>query len=255
MIRKGRLMARIYGYARVSTPKQDINRQLRSISKEYPTAHILSEAYTGVSIDRPEWNKLMRTVKSDDTIIFDSVSRMSRNADEGFDAYQKLYEKGVTLIFLKEPHINTTTYKNSLEKAVPMTGTSVDYILEGINRYLLELAREQIRLAFEQSEKEVTDMHQRVREGLVTAKINGKQIGRQEGKRLNMRKAEPIKKIILSKSRDFNGTLTDREILAMLKGLTVEVTVAKDKTMKTSATISRNTYYKYKNEIIAGNMK
>ena len=42
-----------------------------------------------------------------------------------------------------------------------MTGTNVDYILEGVNEYLMALAKEQIKLAFEQSEKETEDLHQR----------------------------------------------------------------------------------------------
>ena len=52
-----------------------------------------------------------------------------------------------------------------MEKSVPLTGTNVDYILEGINKYLLALAKEQIRLVFEQSQKEVDDLRQRTREG------------------------------------------------------------------------------------------
>lgn len=54
--------------------------------------------------DRPEWNKLYKKAKAGDTIIFDSVSRMSRNADEGFCLYEELYNKGIELVFLKEPH-------------------------------------------------------------------------------------------------------------------------------------------------------
>ena len=48
----------------------------------------------------------IRTVQARDTIIFDSVSRMSRNAKGGFAFYEQLYSKGVELVFLKEPHIN-----------------------------------------------------------------------------------------------------------------------------------------------------
>ncbi len=62
-----------------------------------------------------------------------------------------------------------------------MTGTNVDFILEGVNKYLMSLAMEQIRLAFEQSEKEVQDLHQRTREGIETARLNGKQIGQKQG--------------------------------------------------------------------------
>ena len=45
----------------------------------------------------------------------------------------------------------------------------------------MALAKEQIKLAFEQSEKEVADLHQRTREGLLTARLNGKQVGRKKG--------------------------------------------------------------------------
>ncbi len=62
-----------------------------------------------------------------------------------------------------------------------MTGTNVDFILESVNKYLMSLAMEQIRLAFEQSEKEVQDLHQRTKEGIETARLNGKQIGQKQG--------------------------------------------------------------------------
>ena len=74
----------IYGYCRISTAKQSIDRQIRNIKAEYPTAHIVQEAYTGTSIFRPEWLKLYRVLKSGDMVVFDSVSRMSRNVGESF---------------------------------------------------------------------------------------------------------------------------------------------------------------------------
>ena len=69
--------------------------------------------------------------------------------------YEELYNKGIELVFLKEPHINTSTYKKALESNISMTGTNVDFILEGVNKYLMSLAKEQIRLTFVQLEKEV----------------------------------------------------------------------------------------------------
>jgi len=159
-----------YGYARISTAKQNIERQIRNIQLSYPNAHIVKEIFTGTKIQsRKELDKLLKLVKEGDTIIFDSVSRMSRNAEEGFKLYQELYHKGIELVFLKEPHINTATYKNALESNIQMTGTNVDFILEGINQYLMALAKEQIRLAFKQAEKEVQDLHQRTKEGIETA--------------------------------------------------------------------------------------
>ena len=161
-----------YGYVRISTVKQSIERQIRNIKDQYPDAVIVTDEYTGTKLDRPGWTKLYKTVKEGDTIIFDEVSRMSRDADEGFAVYEDLYRRGVNLIFIKEPHINTETYKKAMESGVQMTGTNVDYILEGINKYLLSLAKEQIKLAFSQAEKEVEYLHQRTREGIATAKLN-----------------------------------------------------------------------------------
>lgn len=63
----------IYGYCRISTAKQSIDRQIRNIKAEYPTTHIVQEAYTGTSIFRPEWLKLYRILKSGDMVVFDSV--------------------------------------------------------------------------------------------------------------------------------------------------------------------------------------
>ena len=162
----------IYGYCRISTKQQSIERQIRNIRAEYNTAVIVTEAYSGTTLNRPEWNKLYKRIKAGDTIVFDSVSRMSRDSDEGFALYEELYTKGVELVFLKEPHINTATYKSALQNNVSLTGTNVDYILEGINKYLMTLAKEQIKIAFEQAQKEVDDLHQRTKEGIATAPVS-----------------------------------------------------------------------------------
>ena len=220
----------IYGYCRISRAKQSIDRQIRNIKAEYPDAIIIQEVFTRTRLDRKEWQKLYKAVKAGDTIVFDSVSRMSGNADEGFTAYEELYNRGVKLVFLKEPHINTDTYNQALESNVKLTGGSVDYILEGVYKYLMALAKEQIRLAFEQSEKEVEDLHQRTKEGLETARLNGKQIGQIQGAKLTTKKSITAKEVILKHSKDFNGTLADADVMT-LTGL------------------ARNTYYKYKREL------
>lgn len=219
-----------YGYCRISTKKQNIERQERNIKSAYPEAVILKEVFTGTKINRKEWNKLETKLKAGDTVIFDSVSRMSRNAEEGFQTYEAMFTRGINLVFLKEPHINTSTYKSAMQNQVQMTGSTVDLILEGVNKYLLALAKEQIRIAFEQAEKEVSDLQQRTREGIQTARLNGKQIGLKTGTRLVTKKSITSKETILKHSRDFGGSLSDVEVM-QLTGL------------------SRNTYYKYKREL------
>lgn len=220
----------IYGYCRISTKQQNIERQERNIAKAFPDAKIEREAFTGTTTSRPVFNKLLKRLKSGDTLVFDSVSRMSRNADEGFELYEKLYSDGINLVFLKEPHINTETYKSALSNNLQMTGTDVDYILEGVNRYLMALAKTQIRLAFEQAEKEVEDLRQRTKEGIETARRNGKQIGQKAGITLTTKKSTESKEIILKHSKNFGGSLSDLEVMRL-------------------AGLARNTYYKYKKEL------
>lgn len=223
---------KIYGYCRISTNTQNIERQHRNILRLYPNAIIIDEVYTGTKIhNRKELNKLLNIIKQGDTIVFDSVSRMSRSADEGFELYEELYSKGINLIFIKEPHINTDTYKGALDNNIQMTNTTVDYILEGINKYLLALAKEQIKLAFIQSEKEVKDLQQRTKEGIQTARLNGKQIGQVKGTKLITKKSIKAKEQIQKYSKDFQGTLKDVEVMKLIG-------------------IARNSYYKYKKELV-----
>ena len=231
----GITVGREFGICRISTKKQSIDRQVRNILAAYPNAIIIKEVYTGTKFQgRKEFDKVLKSVTSTDTLIFDSVSRMSRNADEGVALYFSLFDQGVELVFLKEPHVNTSTYKSALENQISLTGDEgVDYILSGVNQYLKKLAEKQIRLAFEQSEKEVMDLRKRTSEGLQTAKLNGKQVGAVKGKKLVTKKSVASKARIQELSKSFGGALSDRDVIALLG-------------------ISRNSYYKYKKEIMKG---
>lgn len=235
-------MCKVYGYARISTKAQNIERQLRNIEAAYPGYIPVKEVYTGTKLEgRKEFERLLKVVKPGDTIVFDSVSRMSRDAETGFQVYQKCFQNGVELVFIKEPHINTAVYRDAAERQVKGVETgneAADELLEGItaaiNRYMMRLAEEQIRIAFDQAEKEVQDLHQRVKEGMETARIHGSQIGQVAGRKLNVKKAQPMKEQIRKHSKDFDGSLTDIEIMK-LTGL------------------ARNTYYKYKRELKESN--
>ena len=239
-----------YGYARISTKQQSIDRQTRNIKAAYPDAHVEEEAYTGTKIERPVFDKLLNQIDKDlkngepITLVFDSVSRMSRNVEDGYKLYQELYSKGVELVFLKEPYINTATYRSSVKQQEDAaqaaaqankcsdeeTATFVNGLMVLLNGYINSLTRKQIKQAFEQAQKEVDDLHERTREGIQTARLNGKQIGGKTGAKLNVKKAAPAKAIIKQHSKDFGGTLNDAECMK-LTGL------------------ARNTYYKYKREL------
>lgn len=90
----------VYGYARVSTAKQKLQRQIDNIKSFDDSAILFTEKYTGTKIDgREELNKLLKRVKPGDTIIFDSVSRMSRNAEDGIELYLHCMIKEYPLCF------------------------------------------------------------------------------------------------------------------------------------------------------------
>lgn len=227
----------VYGYARVSTSSQNIERQIRNIISFDSTVKIFQESGTGRKISRPEFDKLLKLVKPKDTIIFDSVSRMSRNAEDGFKLYQDLYNRQVCLVFLKERHIDTQSYKEALEGIVTTkidsgdnsTNELVNSIMGAVNIFMMKKVEADIYKAFEQSQKEVDDLSLRTKEGIETARINGKRIGRPAGK-YETKKAKEMKEKIAKMSKDFSGNMKDKEIIDILK-------------------ITRNTYYKYKREL------
>lgn len=107
-------------------------------------------------------------------------------------------------------------------------------IIEALNKYIFMLAERQIRLAFEQSEKEVEDLHQRTKEGMETARLNGKRIGQPKGAKLVTKKSVEAKEQIMKYSKDFQGTLDDVECMKLVG-------------------VARGTYYKYKRELKADN--
>lgn len=230
-------MGKEYAYARISRKTQKIERQIENLKKAYPDARLYQEAYTGTkTVGRKEFNKMLAVVKPGDTIIFDSVSRMSRNADEGIKLYMELFDKGINLVFLKEGYINSDVYKDSVQKTIDATGNEIaDIYIEATNRVIKLLAEQQIRKAFEQSEKEVWDLHERTREGIREAKRNGKQVGRPAGAKVVTRKSLEAKRLMQEYSRDFNGTLNDIDTMVQIRARI--------------GTLSRNTYYKYKKEL------
>lgn len=241
-----------YGYLRISTKHQSIERQEHNIRAEHPTAVIISETFTGGGEmeARPAWARLAKTVKAGDRIVFDSVSRMSRNAEEGVQTYMDLYSRGIELTFLREPYLNTAVFRRAAAAVVPMTGTKVDCILSAVNDFLFQLAKEQIELGFTQAEKELTDIRTRTREGIAAKKRKNEalQIADPEhyrenpeytpfrepaGQKLTTKKSIKAKEIIKKHNKAFGGNLTDRETAAL-------------------AGISINSLYRYKREIREG---
>ena len=231
-------MCKIYGYVRVSTVQQKIERQINNIKGFNKDAIIISEKQSGKDIDnRAEFKKLIRKLKPGDSVIFDEVSRMSRNADEGFSLYMELMSNSISLVFLKERHIDTDEYKRRTQKHIEKVSSSnakMDNLINGILELVAEFEQENlkdnIRLAFEQAEHEREFLVNRVKEGKATS---DKKQGRPKGKpNMNTDKADHIKQTIRDLSKDFDGKYSDAKIMREYLQNT-----------------SKGTYYKYKKEL------
>ena len=228
----------LYGYCRVSTTHQRIVRQVNNILELYPKAQIIKEFYTGTTQSRPLWEKLLKQLRTGDIVVFDSVSRMSRNSDEGFKDYKQLYEMGVELIFLNEPLINTKVLESSKSNLLKITvetgNAAIDEYFKGnitlINNLLMSLAEAQIKTAFDQSEKEVNDLHTRISQGLRESKNNGKIFGMPKGAKIKTKKELQCIEVIKKHSKDFGGSLDDSDVMKLCG-------------------CSRPSYYKYKKDL------
>lgn len=159
-------MGKLYAYARVSSQSQRLDRQIRNIlnylGEDRALTKLFKEKYTGTKLDRPEFQKLLKILKPGDTVIFDSVSRMSRNAEEGFQLYMELLEMGINLSLLMSRTLIPIITKRCRQKRLPLQNPgreSVDNLIQSVLTAITEFqkaeTKEKIRVAFEQAEKEL----------------------------------------------------------------------------------------------------
>lgn len=210
----------IIGYARISRISQNIDRQIENLKEYSKDIIIFQEAFSSKTLDRPQFQKMLNFIDKElkkgykVKIVFDSVSRMSRDAEEGSNLYFELNEKGIDLVFLNEPHINTSSYRKALELSLPETNNEmIEAILKGIKEAFRIKAKEDIKLAFGQAEKELLDIRERTKQGLREAKAKGKQIGRKEGAQVETKRSIEVKEKLLKHSKKFGGSMTDKEFM------------------------------------------
>ena len=230
----------IIGYARVSTPTQKLSRQIDNLKKAYPDIVIIQETYSGKTQNRPKWQKLLRQCRAGNVskLVFDEVSRFSRNAEEAIKEYKELYELGIELEFIKEPHINSEVYRQASQRQINVDTSAMDIdtahllntVIEGFNDYLLAVAEKQIRLAFERAQAERELLSKRTSEGLKQAKLMGSKVGRQKGEKLETRKKKRAIKIIRQHYKLLGGELTATQCFLLCQ-------------------VTKSTFYRYINEM------
>tara|TARA_R110002124_G_scaffold229799_2_gene394958 strand:- start:8261 stop:8815 length:555 start_codon:yes stop_codon:yes gene_type:complete len=87
----------VYAYARVSTEDQNVEQQLATLSKHNPD-YSVTEKFTGTTLDRPKFNKLISQLKSGDTLVVREVSRLGRKTSEVLNLAEELQSRGVSLV-------------------------------------------------------------------------------------------------------------------------------------------------------------
>ena len=142
----------IYGYARVSSTDQNLDRQTTALSSA-GVQSLITDKMSGKDLNRPGFESLKSSLKDGDTLIVVSMDRLSRSLQDLLCTVTFFGEKGVTIKFLKE-NIEIT----------PGNVSPISKLLLGIMGAVAEFERNLIR--------------ERQREGIELAKKRGVYVGR-----------------------------------------------------------------------------
>lgn len=102
----------VFGYARVSTESQNLDRQLDAL-KRYGVDQIYNEKMTGTKKERPELAKLLDRMTEGDVVVIESLSRLGRSTKDLIELTELFQSKGVHLVSLKE-NVDTSTSTGKL---------------------------------------------------------------------------------------------------------------------------------------------
>lgn len=154
-------MEKKYGYARVSTREQNLDRQIAALRAYIPDERdIITDKESGKSMDRPGYQYLReRLLREGDTLVVKSIDRLGRNAEQIKEELQRFRRMGVTVQIIDLP---TTMQEWPQEQR--LIGEMINSILIDVYAMIAEHERVTIR--------------QRQAEGIAAAKAQGKNLGR-----------------------------------------------------------------------------
>lgn len=180
----------VYGYARVSTREQNLDRQLDAFAElGIDRSRIYTDKASGKDFDRPRYRALMRKLKPGDVIVIKSIDRLGRNYEEILEEWRDITKnRRAAIVVLDMPLLDTRSEKGDL------TGMFIADIVLQLLSYVAQVEREATR--------------QRQAEGIAAAKSRGVRFGRP-------RKARPAQ---FAKIRDdyLAGRITTREAAGKL---------------------------------------
>jgi DNA invertase Pin-like site-specific DNA recombinase len=103
----------VYAYARVSADHQNVNQQIEVLQKYNPD-YSVTEKFTGTTLDRPKFDKLVRKLKSGDTLVVREVSRLGRKTSEVLNLAEDLQDRGVKLVIDNLGQLDITSQMGKL---------------------------------------------------------------------------------------------------------------------------------------------
>lgn len=149
-----------YGYVRVSSRDQNIERQLTPLlAKGIKTKHIFIDKISGKTFHRENYQKMLQTLKEGDELYIKSIDRLGRNYDEILKEWNRLTKiSKIDIIVLDFPLLDTRSRANDL------TGKFIADIVLQILSYVAQVERE--------------NTHKRQKEGILEARKKGVKFGR-----------------------------------------------------------------------------
>lgn len=174
-------MGNTYFYQRISTKektdKQSYKRQDKALKKyaetnnlKYDNRTVYKDDTTGATFNRQDWKALEGILQKGDTIIFKEISRFTRQAEEGYNKYMELMDKGVDLVFLDNPTVSTD-YIKQLTKIANSQELVTKTALEGTIKLLLIVELDRVQ-------KERETIVKRIKDGI---EASPKKSGRKSG--------------------------------------------------------------------------
>ncbi|MGX7239131.1 recombinase family protein [Enterococcus phoeniculicola] len=137
------------GYIRVSTTRQNLDRQLKQMVDE-KVDKFFEEKISGKDTNRAEFQKMLSFVRQGDVVIVTSLDRLGRNYDDIKSTVSELHSKNVALKILDAPFLNFNTGNRLLDKAMfDMFLSLLSYIAQNEREKIKDRQREGIALAKE----------------------------------------------------------------------------------------------------------
>ena len=225
-------MAKKFGYCSSGCTIPQFEKQINMINTAHPNAIIIKELYSKTMTDRTELKKLLFQLESGDTLIVSSMDRLSREPEKLLEYYRELAEKGVNLIFLRQPYMNTEVFMPAYRDLLNRIPASEHDLVRGS---LYRVLAVQITRVLEKNWEDLQMQRSHMRESFEKAKKEKDQNGKARSKRYESRKSFMVKELIRKYNQNYEGGMNDVQTMEQIRN--------------DMGTISRNTYYKYKKEL------